>query len=80
MDREHPLVNDVNTRFDVPAFPLQRDRPDQFEAAGLHVLVEAPRPACTWRSARTASACSSRGIRNTTPISLLKEYKREVTA
>ena len=36
----HPLVNDVNTQFDVPHSRFNAISREQFESAGLHVLVE----------------------------------------
>ncbi|MDD3518756.1 MAG: homoserine O-succinyltransferase, partial [Chromatiales bacterium] len=39
VDRHHPLVNGVNTRFDVPHSRFNDVSRAQFEAAGLHVLV-----------------------------------------
>ena len=40
VDRAHPLVNGVNTLFDVPHSRYNQISREQFEAAGLHVLVE----------------------------------------
>lgn len=40
VDKRHPLVNGVNTRFDVPHSRFNEISREQFEAAGLHVLVE----------------------------------------
>ena len=36
----HPLVNDVNTQFDVPHSRFNDISAEQFREAGLHVLVE----------------------------------------
>jgi homoserine O-succinyltransferase/O-acetyltransferase len=79
VDRRHPLVADVNTRFDVPHsrfFDISRA---QFEAAGLHILVES-------EVAGPHLAVSPDGLRivfnqghpEYDTVSLLKEYKREV--
>jgi homoserine O-succinyltransferase len=40
LDKRHPLVADVNTRFDVPHSRWNDVSRAQFEAAGLRVLVE----------------------------------------
>jgi homoserine O-succinyltransferase/O-acetyltransferase len=81
LDRGHPLVNDVNTLFDVPHSRFNEIGRDQFEAAGLHVLVES-------REAGVHLAVSEdrfrfvffQGHPEYDTISLLKEYKREVMA
>ncbi len=79
LDRGHPLVNDVNTLFDVPHSRFNEIGRDQFEAAGLHVLVES-------RESGVHLAVSEdrfrfvyfQGHPEYDTISLLKEYKREV--
>jgi homoserine O-succinyltransferase len=79
LDNRHPLVNDVNTRFDVPHSRFNAIERDQFESAGLPVLVES-------EEAGVHLAVSSDGFRvvyfqghpEYDTISLLKEYKREV--
>ncbi len=79
MERHHPLVVGVNTRFDVPHSRFNEIGRDQFEAAGLHVLVES-------EEAGVHLAVSEDGFRlvffqghpEYDTISLLKEYKREV--
>ena len=80
MDRSHPLVNDVNTQFDVPHSRFNDISREQFEAAGLRVLVES-------EVADVHLAVSEdlfrvvyfQGHPEYDTISLLKEYKREVT-
>jgi homoserine O-succinyltransferase len=80
VDRSHPLVNDVNTLFDVPHSRFNDVSRAQFEAAGLHVLAESA-------VAGVHLAVSADGFRvvfhqghpEYDTISLLKEYKREVT-
>jgi homoserine O-succinyltransferase len=75
----HPLVNDVNTVFDVPHSRFNQISRAQFEAAGLHVLVES-------EQAGVHLAVSADGLRvvycqghpEYDTVSLLKEYKREV--
>jgi homoserine O-succinyltransferase len=78
-DGSHPLVNDVNTRFDVPHSRYNQITRDQFIQAGLKVLVES-------EEAGVHLAVSGDGLRvvyfqghpEYDTISLLKEYKREV--
>ncbi|MEJ2693413.1 MAG: homoserine O-succinyltransferase [Candidatus Thiodiazotropha sp.] len=75
----HPLVNDINTRFDVPHSRYNQVTREQFETAGLQVLVEG-------EQAGVHMAVSADGLRvvyfqghpEYDTISLLKEYKREV--
>jgi len=79
LDRHHPLVNDVNTRFDVPHSRFNEIGRDQFESAGLRVLVES-------EEAGVHLAVSADGFRvvyfqghpEYDTISLIKEFKREV--
>lgn len=75
----HPLVADVNTRFNVPHSRWNDVSRAQFEAAGLHVLAES-------EAAGVHLAVSADGLRNVffqghpeyDTVSLLKEYKRDV--
>lgn len=79
VDARHPLVNDVNTLFDVPHSRFNEVGRDQFEAAGLRILVES-------EISNVHLAVSADGLRTVffqghpeyDTISLLKEYKREV--
>jgi homoserine O-succinyltransferase len=79
VDRRHPLVTGVNTRFDVPHSRFNEIGRDQFNAARLPVLVES-------EDAGVHLAVSADGFRlvffqghpEYDIISLLKEYKREV--
>jgi homoserine O-succinyltransferase len=81
VDRIHPLVNDVNTRFDVPHSRWNAITREQFDAAGLRVLAES-------EEIGVHLATSADGLRviffqghpEYDTISLLKEYKREVLA
>jgi homoserine O-succinyltransferase len=78
VDKNHPLVNDVNTRFDVPHSRWNAVTRKQFDEAGLHVLVES-------EDIGVHLATSADGLRvvffqghpEYDTISLLKEYKRE---
>ncbi len=80
VELNHPLVTGVNTRFDVPHSRFNQIDRDQFEAAHLHILVES-------EQAGTHLAVSEdqfrliffQGHPEYDSISLLKEYKREVT-
>lgn len=80
VDRRHPLVNDVNTLFDVPHSRFNDISKQQFKEAGLHVLVES-------QSAGVHLAVSEDLFRivyfQAHPEydinSLLKEYKREIS-
>ena len=78
VDRVHPLVAGVNTRFDVPHSRFNQIDRKQFEAAGLKVLAES-------QDAGVHLAVSEdlfrlvffQGHPEYDIISLLKEYKRE---
>jgi homoserine O-succinyltransferase len=78
VEPRHPLVIGGNTRFDVPHSRFNQIDRGQFEAAGLHVLVES-------EEASVHLAVSDDGFRivffqghpEYDTISLLKEYKRE---
>ena len=79
VDRKHPLVAGVNTRFDVPHSRFNDIARAQFDAAGVQVLVESA-------EAGVHLAVSADGFRlvffqghpEYDINSLLKEYKREV--
>ncbi len=78
LDKRHPLVADVNTRFDVPHSRWNDVSRAQFEAAGLRVLAESD-------EVGVHLATSHDGLRMVffqghpeyDTISLLKEYKRD---
>lgn len=80
IDTTHPLVDRINTRFDVPHSRFNEITRQQFEDADLHVLVESAQ-------AGVHLAVSEDGFRvvffqghpEYDTISLLKEYKREIT-
>ncbi|MDR3393499.1 MAG: homoserine O-succinyltransferase [Parasulfuritortus sp.] len=79
VDKAHPLVSDVNTRFDVPHSRWNDVSRAQFDAAGLRVLAESD-------AAGVHLATSADGFRQVffqghpeyDTISLLKEYKRDL--
>jgi len=78
VDRKHPLVASVNTRFDVPHSRWNTIYPEQYEKAGLRILV-------TGDDGCIHLATSPDGIRTVylqghpeyDSVSLLKEYKRD---
>jgi homoserine O-succinyltransferase len=79
LDNRHPLVADVNTRFDVPHSRWNDISHAQFASAGLHVLAES-------EDAGVHLAVSKDGLRTVffqghpeyDTVSLLKEYKRDL--
>jgi len=78
VDPSHPLVNDVNTRFDVPHSRWNAITRQQFDAAGLRVLVESEEVGVHLAtSADGLRLVFSQGHPEYDTISLLKEYKRE---
>lgn len=78
-DARHPLVADINTRFDVPHSRWNDVSRAQFEAAGVKVLAESA-------DAGVHLAVSADGLRTVffqghpeyDTVSLLKEYKRDL--
>jgi len=79
VDRQHPLVNGVNTRFDVPHSRFNQIDRQQFEAAGLHVLAESEEAGVHLAvSEDLFRLVFFQGHPEYDIISLLKEYKREV--
>ena len=79
VDTHHPLVVDINTRFDVPHSRWNAVTREQFDHSGLRVLVES-------EEAGVHLATSEDGFRfvffqghpEYDTVSLFKEYKREV--
>jgi homoserine O-succinyltransferase len=79
VDRRHPLVADVNTRFDVPHSRFFDVSREQFEAAGLHILVESDVAGVHLAvSDDQFRLVFNQGHPEYDMVSLLKEYKREV--
>ncbi len=78
-DRNHPLVHNINTRFDTPHSRFNQISEQQYHQAGLRILAQSDQ-------AGVHIAVSPDGIRHILfqghpeydLISLLKEYKREV--
>jgi homoserine O-succinyltransferase len=77
VDKRHPLVNDVNTRFDVPHSRWNAVTRRQFEAAGLPILVESDIGVHLATSEDGLRAVFFQGHPEYDTVSLLKEYKRE---
>lgn len=81
VDLAHPLVTGVNTRFDVPHSRFNQIDREQFEAAGLHILVESAQAGPHLAvSADKFRLVFFQGHPEYDSISLLKEYKREISA
>jgi homoserine O-succinyltransferase len=79
IDRRHPLVNGVNTRFDVPHSRFNQIDREQFDRAGLEILVESERAGVHLAvSEDRFRLVLLQGHPEYDIISLLKEYKREV--
>ncbi|MGD8643901.1 MAG: homoserine O-succinyltransferase, partial [Chromatiales bacterium] len=79
VDRHHPLVNGVNTRFDVPHSRFNDVSRAQFRDAGLHVLAESDIAGVHLAvSEDLFRIVFFQGHPEYDIISLLKEYKREV--
>ncbi len=76
--RDHPLVFDMNTVQDVPHSRYNQIDREQFEAAGLHVLIEGEQGVHMAVSADGFRMVLFQGHPEYDTISLLKEYKREV--
>lgn len=81
VDRTHPLVNGVNTRFDVPHSRFNDISRDQFDAAGVKVLAESEEAGVHLAvSEDQFRLVFFQGHPEYDIISLLKEYKREVAS
>ena len=79
VEASHPLVREINSRFDVPHSRFNEIFSDQMKAAGIKVLIQS-------EEAGVHLATSADGFRfvyfqghpEYAAVSLLKEYKREV--
>lgn len=77
--RDHPLVQDLNTRMCVPHSRFNEVTVEQFEQAGLHVLVKGEEPGVQLAvSADGFRTVFFQGHPEYDSISLMKEYKRDV--
>jgi homoserine O-succinyltransferase len=78
-DRHHPLMQDINTRFDVPHSRWNEVRSEELEAAGLKTLVQSEVAGVHMAVSRDRfRIVYMQGHPEYGAISLLKEYKREV--
>ena len=78
-DPEHPLMRDIDTRFDAPHSRYNEVTRDQLEDAGLRVLVESPEAGVHLAvSPDQFRTVYFQGHPEYQAVSLLKEYKREV--
>ncbi|MGI9271888.1 MAG: homoserine O-succinyltransferase MetA [Woeseiaceae bacterium] len=76
---EHPLLRDVNTRFDAPHSRYNDISREQFESAGMHVLADSADIGVHLAvSPDNFRAVYFQGHPEYAAISLLKECKREV--
>jgi len=79
LQRQHPLVTGVNTRFDVPHSRFNQIDRKQFDDANLHVLVESEEAGVHLAvSEDQFRLIFFQGHPEYDAVSLLKEYKREV--
>jgi len=79
INNKHPLIHDVNTLFDVPHSRYNEVTRQQFEQAGLHVLVESDEAGVQLAvSEDQFRMVYFQGHPEYDTISLLKEYKREI--
>ena len=75
----HPLMRDINTRFDAPHSRYNEITREQLEGAGLKVLVESPEAGVHLAvSPDQLRIVFFQGHPEYHVLSLLKEYKREV--
>jgi len=74
----HPLVADINTRFDVPHSRWNAVTRQQFDAAGLQTLVESDIGVHLATSPDGIRFVFLQGHQEYDTISLLKEYKRDL--
>ncbi|KAA3628560.1 MAG: homoserine O-succinyltransferase [Proteobacteria bacterium] len=79
VDQRHPLVNDINTHFAVPHSRWNSITREQFDNAGLRILVESEEGGVHLvTSADGLRIVMFQGHPEYDTVSLLKEYKREV--
>jgi homoserine O-succinyltransferase len=77
---QHPLMRNINTRFDVPHSRFNEISCNQLERAGLHVLVESAEAGVHLVvSPDQFRVVGFQGHPEYDAVSLLKEYKREVS-
>lgn len=79
-NRRHPLINGVNTNFNVPHSRFNEITKQQFTAAGVKILVDSDIGAHLCVSEDLLRIVFLQGHPEYDTISLLKEYKREIVA
>ena len=80
VNRGHPLLSGVNTRFDVPHSRFNQISKAQFEAAGVKILIDSEIGTHLCVSEDLLRIVFLQGHPEYDTISLLKEYKREIIA
>jgi len=80
LDRQHPLMSGVNTRFDVPHSRFNEITKSQLDDAKIKVLVEGKIGAHLCVSEDLLRIVFFQGHPEYDTISLLKEYKRDIIA
>ncbi|NYT52661.1 MAG: homoserine O-succinyltransferase [Candidatus Vesicomyosocius endoextente] len=80
LDRQHPLMSGVNTRFNVPHSRFNEISKKQFNAAGVKILVESKIGVHLGVSEDLLRMVFFQGHPEYDTISLLKEYKRDIIA
>jgi homoserine O-succinyltransferase len=78
VNKKHPIVNDINTRFDVPHSRWNKVTPEQFDRAGLNILVESDIGVHLATSEDGIRFVFFQGHQEYDTVSLLKEYKRDL--
>ena len=78
VNRSHPLMSSVNTRFNVPHSRFNQITPAQFKQAGVEILVESDIGVHLGVSEDLLRLVFFQGHPEYDTISLLKEYKREI--
>jgi len=78
IDRDHPLVSGVSTRFDIPHSRFNEISESQFNKAGVKILAKSSIGVHLAVSSDLLRIVFFQGHPEYDTISLLKEYKREV--
>ena len=78
IDRDHPLVSGVSTRFDIPHSRFNEISESQFNEAGVKILAKSSIGVHLAVSSDLFRIVFFQGHPEYDTISLLKEYKREV--
>lgn len=78
LDRNHPLLHNVDTEFSVPHSRFNAISPAQFKAAGVKILVESEVGVHLGVTADLLRIVFFQGHPEYDTLSLLKEYKREI--